>query len=341
MGTREVPMGNKIPGNGKGHKVAVATAGKVKRRHEGPDTIVERVQVAILHRESGGMEVKYASDDKGKERTELNRKLNAQAEANEIGDLVVELPEVVTQLSDGQELRSRKRWMRQELWKVMRLAEAFIDVARTHQNEEAAAVGHILGAVFLAVRDDDPAALKEPEAWARKRLRPTEEDLARGAAVSPLYLPIETHDGKPLDIQSQISGGFHLLAAVIKTAIDKTRGKGHTLDRESRTIATSMAYNFPSLSSLSVAEPEEARGKRVVEIAGELCTVVEAEGVLLRIEQIEKRIKKPLRKQGEDRRAHPAEMAAEEIADKLLRAEFERSGKSAAEIRAAFKFRYH
>jgi hypothetical protein len=180
-----------------------------------------------------------------------------------------------------------------------------------------------------------------PDEWARKRLRPSPEDIARGAVASRFYLPTETSDGKPLDITWQISGGFDILADVINEAITKTRRQERTLDTEARVIATSMAYNFPALPSLSMAVKDDEEGRRFAEFNGKIQRVVDPGLEELRIIQIEERIGTQLRKLGADERMNPPKIAAGNIAEELLREEFRLSRKTKAETRRAFKFRAH
>jgi hypothetical protein len=327
----EVTVTKRGPGKGKAHNGSVAPdgAGKVMRRREGPETIREIVE-GVVH-----------PDEAAKARAESLRKLDAQAEAGEVGDLIVELPEIVYVLPDGKEVRSRKRWVRHEVVTLAELARAFINIARTFQSDEAVMVGRVLGAVSDAIRSGDVDALKVPDAWARKRLRPSSEDIAHGAVANRFYAPTETSDGKPLDITWQISGGFDILADVIKEAITKTRRQEKSLDAEARAIATSMAYNFPALPSLSVAAKDDKEGRRFAEFNGKIRRVVDPGPEELRIIQIEERIGTQLRKLGADERMNPPKIAAGNIAEELLREEFRLSGKTKTETRRAFKFRSH
>lgn len=268
-------------------------SGTVKRHRVGPEGI-------------------RSDDPEAVERWALAR-LTASTEAEASGELVVDLPAIVEQTSDGNELRIQTRPALHPLMAdLKRLTREFYDLAIQHANQDAVPVMHILHAVCDAVEKGDHAALREPDKWARDRLRPP-----RGSAGRFGFLPLEDAMGRPLDI-SRLSGGFYMLANLIQVEIEKFRANTVTLEGMATQIAACMVHNFPSIPSLS-RDPD----------------------VFERQAQIVVRVREALLAVSETLSGEHSESLGQTIAERLLREEFKLSGKSRSETRNAFKFLDH
>ncbi|WP_438014895.1 hypothetical protein WMF18_28910 [Sorangium sp. So ce315] len=235
-------------------------------------------------------------------------------EARDSGHLIAHLPKHVIDLGEGQSSVIPFRFRHSMVQQLEELAGRFIDHARQHANDEAAAIGHILTAVHQAVERNDLSALNAeggPHTWARRYIRPDEGFVGGG------YLPIEDKTGRLLKGGTQsIVGGFRHLTEVLTFAIKSCREHDSYLDAFTEIVAASMAHNFPSLPSLS-GEPDKQK----------------------RCRSIEGRIERQLRSLGEKWRAvEDPESAAQEIARALIEVEFRVSGKGDEEIRKAFAF---
>jgi hypothetical protein len=247
-------------------------------------------------------------------------------EAERLGELVVDLPPLpATRFTDpetGQEVGldngpDHTSWVHPTVSQLGLLAREFLDVALEHANGEAAAVGHIVRALYRAIDQNDLDALNAPQGphtWARRYLRET------GGSM----LPVEDSRGRLLEM-SQLSGGFRRLAQLIQWSIEMTRPRAMALDSYPflGRIAWMMASWFPSVPSL--AGPDPARDEKAWR----------------RIDEVAARISNVLRLRGEERRHEPPESLAPDIAEELLQNELRLSGKTTEEIRAAFGFRNH
>lgn len=201
------------------------------------------------------------------------------------------------------------------------LASEFVAFARKHANAAAAAAGHVTLALYMAIDQNDPEALNAPHAWARRYLRQTGNE--------DMMLAVEDSEGRLLDITSQLSGGFRRLSQAIELAIELTRAKGIPLNSPpfDAHIAWVMAYSFPSIPTLSKGQ-DASTDEDGLHRAG-------------REEGIASSISSLLKLRGDQRRNESADKAAPDIAQELLEHELTASGKTLAEIRAAFHFRNH
>ncbi|WP_437992214.1 hypothetical protein [Sorangium sp. So ce145] len=238
-------------------------------------------------------------------------KLHAEAEAS--GELVVDLPTVLVDVGNGEQIRVPESYCHDLVGRLDLLAQGFMEHARRHANGDAAAVGHILTAIHRAIEQDDLAALNAeggPHTWARKYIRPGEGFL-RGP-----WLPIEDTTGRLLKGGvNSIVGGFRILAEALAFFLRRTRAADADLSVAAAPIARCMASNFPALPSLS-SEPDFQK----------------------RIKTIGQRIAGRLSVLGRKWSAAPEENAAQDIARDLLETEFKLSGKDDEETRKAFLF---
>ncbi|WP_438036997.1 hypothetical protein [Sorangium sp. So ce204] len=263
---------------------------KVKRRRVGPE------------------EVRF--DDPDQMAMWMAAKIEASAEAEATGELAVDVPVVVKQTSDGSEQRIRTPpGLHPAMTDLKRATRAFYDLALQHANQDAVVVCHILSAVCDAVEQGDSAALREPEKWARARIRPP-----RGSIGHFGFLPLEDPMGRSLSI-SQISGGFYMLAALLQAELERYRANTCTIEEVVSRVATLMVHNFPAIKSLS-SDPDTF--KRQAQVAERVRAALCAIGDLLARDT--------------------TESLGRTIAEQLLRDEFKHSGSSPAEIRAAFHF---
>ncbi|WP_438017881.1 hypothetical protein WMF18_01785 [Sorangium sp. So ce315] len=286
--TCEVNVSEKVPKRGKAGKDTAAKAKKPRLRL-GP----EFRQSAVISEESA----------------QQITKLNAEAEAS--GALVVDLPTVLVDVGNGEQIRVPESYCHDLVGRLDLLAQGFMDHARRYANDEAAAVGHILTAVHKAIDQNDLAALNAeggPHTWARKYIRPGKGFL-RGA-----YLPIEDTRGRLLkDGVDSILGGFRVLSEALEFFLRRTRAADADLSVAAVPIARCMASNFPGLSSLS-SEPDFQK----------------------RFNAVGQRITGRLSVLGRKWRAAPEQNAARDIARDLLETEFKLSGKDDEETRKAF-----
>ncbi|WP_438032499.1 hypothetical protein [Sorangium sp. So ce204] len=253
------------------------------------------------------------SDDPEEVETWAHARLTASTDAEAAGELVADLPAIVGQTPDGNELRIQARpALHPAMVDLKRLTREFYELAIQHANPDAVPVMHILHAVCDAVEKGDYAALRAPDKWARDRLRPPP-----GSAGRFGFLPLEDSMRRPLDI-AQLSGGFHMLASLIRVEIEKFRANTATLEGMATQITACMAHNFPSIPSLS-RDPD----------------------VFKRQGQIGVRVREALLAVSETLSGERSESLGQTIAERLLRKELELSGKSRSEIRKAFKFLDH
>lgn len=251
--------------------------------------------------------------------------LERKAEAS--GELLVEMPAMHrVRFSDARtgdevvlEHPHPSRWRHPSVRLLARLQRELLDVALEHSNPEAAALGHIVRALCVAIEKNDLDSLNAPEGphtWARRYLR------ENGNGGEGEMLPVEDSRGRLLPM-AKLSGGFRRLAAIIQWSIESTRPRGMALDSFPflGRIAAVMAWSFPSVQTL--AGPDPGRDEKAWQ----------------RIEDIASRISHPLRLLGDQRRNEPAETLAQDIAQELLEIELRRSLKTDTEIREAFRFR--
>jgi hypothetical protein len=218
------------------------TAAKRSRLKLGPDTIERTVVDKSWREPERDLKRKTGPDvDRAKESTALWEQARAS------GELYVDLPAKVLHMPDGETITIPGHFGHPLMTRLSRLAVDFIAQAKEHVNDEAAAVGHLLSAIALAIRENDLGVLNEgdgnPHAWARRYLASRSGDgIPIRSGVSMPFL--QDNKGRRLNV-AQLSGGF----VIVEELIAMMFGTDHRID-DLDMVADCMRDNLPSLVSL-------------------------------------------------------------------------------------------
>jgi len=239
-------------GTEKGRPKAKAMARGRARLKLGPDAEVRRVPATWAE-----VERELATTSGPEYEAALRRRAVREAAAAS-GELVVDLPVRVLLTSEGGEpIRLAERYEHPLVRRLAALSCDFLDFAKEHLNDEAAAIGEILSAVACTVEQRDLGATGEPHAWARKHLaRMSTGD----ALVDPTGQEIPLNSGRSLPFAqdamgrrastAQLSGGF----AIVERLVGVFFGRGQSVENWSPAdldmIADCMRGNLPALKSL-------------------------------------------------------------------------------------------